>query len=100
MMPNHFQLQGQPWKFHNTVGSSHDKQLHSTMFALTIQLAHHLKNVRQQQNLPQYTNHNVIIHLHWCFRCQGDILCTNLTLLDASAIGIGGHLDEAEYTDK
>ena len=49
MMPTHFHLQGQPWQFHNTVGSLHGEQPHSTMFSLTTQLAYHLENVRQQQ---------------------------------------------------
>ena len=100
-MPTHFHLQGQPWQFHNTVSSLHGEQPHSTMSLLTTQLAHHSKNVKQQQqNLPQYTTHNVIIHLHWCFRHQGDILSINQVQLIAPAIGLGGHLDEAMYTDR
>ena len=87
-MPTHFHMQSQPWQFHNTVSSSHEEQQHSTMPSLTTQLAYHSKNVRQKQNLPQYTNHNVIIHLHWCFRHQGNILSINPTLLDAPAIGL------------
>ena len=71
------------------------------MFSLTTQLAHHSENVRQQQqNLPQQFTHNVIIHLHWCSRCQGNILSTNPTLLDILAIGLGGHLDEAMCIDR
>ena len=71
------------------------------MSFLTTQLAHHSKNMKQQhQNLPQYTNHNMIIHLHWCFRHQGYILSISLTLLSAPAIGLGRHLDEAVYTDR
>ena len=70
------------------------------MSLLTTQLAHHSKNVKQQhQNLPQYTNYNVIIHLKWYSRHQGDILFINPTLIIAPAIGLGGHLDEAMYTD-
>ena len=70
------------------------------MFSLTTKLAYHLKNEKQQQqNLPKYIKHNEIIHLHWCFRCQGDIISTNQVLLNAPAIGLGGHKDEAEYTD-
>ena len=72
------------------------------MSLLTTQLAYHSKNVKQQQqNLPQrYTTHIVIIHLHWCFRHQGDILSVNQVLLSAPAIGLGGHLDVAMYTDR
>ena len=61
------------------------------MFLLTTQLAHHSKNVRQQkQDVPQQFTHNVIIHLHWCFGHQGDMLSKNPTLLDAPAIWLGG----------
>ena len=70
------------------------------MSLLTTQLVHHSKNVKQQQNLPQYIAHNVIIHLHWCFRYQGNILSINLTLIIAPAIRLSGHLDEAMYTDR
>ena len=71
------------------------------MSLLTTKLAYYSKNVKQQQqNLPQYTNHNVIIHLHWCFKQQGDILSVNLILLSAPAIGLSGNLDVATYTDR
>ena len=71
------------------------------MFSLTTKLSRHSENEKQQQhNLPQYITHNEIIHLHWCSRDQSDILSTNLVLQDAPAIGLGGHLDEATYTDK
>ena len=71
------------------------------MFSLTTKLSHHLENEKQQQqNLPQYTNHNKIMHLHWYSRCQGNILSTNLILLITLAIGLGGHSDEAMYKDK
>ena len=71
------------------------------MSLLTTKLAHHSKNVRQQQqNLPQQFTHNVIIHLHWCSRHQGNILSINPILQDAPAIGLGGHLDEATYIDR
>ena len=100
-MPTHFYLQDQPWQFHNTISNPHGEQPHSTMSLLTTQLAYHSKNVKQQQqNLPQYTNHNVMIHLHWCFRYQGNILSINSTLLIDPAIGLSGNLDEAMYTDR
>ena len=71
------------------------------MSLLTTELAHHLRNVRQQQqNLPQQFTYNVIIHLHWCFRHQGNILSIKPTLQDATAIRLGGHLDEAMYRDR
>ena len=91
MMLTHFHLQGQPWKFHNTISSLYWEQLHSTMSSLTTKLAHHLKNVRQQQKtLPQYITHNVIIHLHWCSRCQGNILSISPTLLIALPLDLAG----------
>ena len=49
MMSTYFHLQGQPWQFHNTVGSSLGEQPHSTMSSLTTQLAHNSENVRQEQ---------------------------------------------------
>ena len=71
------------------------------MSLLTTQLAYHSNNVKQQpQNLPQQSTHIVIIHLHWCFRHQRDILSLNLNLLSAPAIGLGEHLDVAMYTDR
>ena len=71
------------------------------MSLLTTKLVHHLENVQQQkQNLPRQFTHNVIIHMHWCFGYQGDILSTNPILQDARAIGLGGHLDEATYIDR
>ena len=71
------------------------------MFSLTTQLAYHSENVKQQQqNLPQQFTHNVIIHLHWYSRYQGDILSINPSLQDAPSIGLGGHLDEVMYIDR
>ena len=91
-IPSPFHLQGQPWQFHNTSSSLHEEQPHSTMSPLTTKLAHHSENVRQQQqNLPQQFIHNVIVHLHWCFRHQVNILSINQVLLSAPAIGLGGH---------
>ena len=90
MMPTHFHLQGQSWQFHNTVGSPHGEQPHSTMSLLTTQHTHHSRNVKkQQQTLPQYANHNEIIYLHWCFRHHGDTLSVNQIQLGAPAIGLG-----------
>ena len=61
------------------------------MSSLTTQLAYHSENVRQkQQNLPQQFTHNMIIHLHWCFGHQGDILSINLTLQDAPPSVLAG----------
>ena len=101
MMPTHFHLLGQPWQFHNTVSSLYGEQTHSTMSLLTTQLAHYSKNEKQQQqNLTQHINHNEIIHLHWCFRYQRDILSTNQVQLNAPATGLGGHSDVAMYTDR
>ena len=100
-MPTHFHLQGQPWQLHNNIGNLHVERPHSTKFLPTVQLSYHSKNVKQQQqNLPQQTNHISIIHLHWCFRHQGNILSTNLTLLSAPATRLGGHSDVAMYTDR
>ena len=62
------------------------------MSLLTTKLAHHSRSVKQQQqNLPQYTTHIEIIHLHWCFRHQGDILSVNQVQQDTPAIGLGRH---------
>ena len=100
-IPTPFHLQGQPWQFHNTNSSLHGEQPHSTISLLTTKLAHHSKNVRQQQqNLPRQFIHNVIIHLHQCSRNQGDILTINPFLQDAPAIRLGGHLDKAMYIDR
>ena len=49
MMPIHFHLQGQPWKFHNTSSSLNVKQPLSTMFLLTTKLFHNSENEKQQQ---------------------------------------------------
>ena len=101
MTPTHFHLQGQPWQLHNNVGNLHVERPHSTMFLPTTQLIDYSKNIKQQHcYFPQYITHIMIIHLHWCFRHQGDILSVNPTLLSALDIGIGGHLDEAMYTDR
>ena len=101
MTPIPFYLQGQPLQLHNNVGNLHVERQHSTKFLPTAQLSNHSKNFKQQQqNLPQHTNHIVIIHLHWCLRHQGDILSIHLALLSALAIGFGGHLSVATYTDR
>ena len=100
-MQTHFYLQGQPWWLHNNVGNQHVEQLHLTTSLPTTQLAVHSKNVKQQQqNLAQQSTHIVIIHLHWCFKHQGNILSVNLTLLSAPAVSLSGHLDVATYTDR
>ena len=71
------------------------------MFLLTNKLAHHSTNEKQhEKNLPQYINHNEIIYLHWCFIYQDNILSINQVLLSTPAIGLGGHSNEATYTDK
>ena len=38
--------------------------------------------------------------MHWYFRHQVNILSVNQVQLSAPAIGLGGHLDEAVYTDR
>ena len=92
MIPTHFHLQDQSWQLYNNIGNLYVKQPHSTKSLPTVQLSYHSKNSKQlQQFLPQYINHIVIIYLHWCFRLQGDILSTNLTLKFAPAIGLGGN---------
>ena len=65
------------------------------MSLLTIKLAHLSENMRQQQqNLPQQFTHNMIIHMHWCYRHQGEILPINTIQQDALAIRLSRHLDE------